>query len=76
MGAVTSRAPECIVYHGLGRVTFGYAPGDGTGLSLPVADSFTTTGTRHVYLSCSGYNTAVSTSAQVFVIKVGTLHTP
>ena len=74
MGSVTLRAPQCIVYHGLGRISFGYAAGDGSSLSLPVSEGFTTTATQHIYLGCSGYNTYVSTSATVYVIRVGTLH--
>jgi hypothetical protein len=74
LGAVTSTAPTCTVYHGSGRISFGYAPGNGSQLTLPVAESFTAATTTHVYLTCTGYNTGVSTSATVHAIKVGALH--
>jgi hypothetical protein len=74
LGAATSTAPTCTAYHGNGRISFGYAPGNGSQLTLPVADSFTAATTTHVYVTCTGYNTGVSTSATVYAIKVGALH--
>jgi hypothetical protein len=74
MGAVTSTAPTCTVFHGGGgRVSFGYASVNSP-LTLPVAESFTATTTTHVYVTCTGYNTGVATSATVYAIKVGALH--